>query len=310
MHYLLRIMLAFLLFGLILFQTIVLPLPEGYKAVITHFGKPDRIATEAGPHLKWPWPIDNAYFFDCRKKLYNTKFTQTLTKDKKSVILLSYIIWKINDPLKFLQSVGNIRNAEEKLEGMVSSSKNNVLGEYDLNNLVSTDPSLLKINEIEDKILKAVKKNANDNFGIDIENLGIKRLAYPEQNIEAIFKQMRAERDQYASKYRAEGRMQAAIIISETDLEVSKINAEAQKKSAEIKGEADREAAEIYANAHKKGRNFYKFTKSLEAVEKMSDKNSVFILRTDQAPFDALYGTSEEQNLLKDETIKDSTNDR
>ncbi len=294
MHYSLRIILAFLLFGLILFQTTVLPLPEGCKAVITHFGKPDRIATEAGPWLRWPWPIDDVYIFDCRKKLYNTKFTQTLTRDKKSIILLSYIIWQIEDPLKFLQSLGTAKNAEDKLDGMVSNAKNNVLGEYDLNNLVSTDPSSLKINEIEDKILLAVKDKSLVNFGIKIDKLGIKRLAYPEQNIEAIFKQMRAERDQYASKYRAEGRMQAAIIISNTKVEVSKINAEAQKKSAEIKGEADREAAEIYANAHKKGRDFYKFTKSLEAVEKMSDKNSVFILRTDQAPFDALYGTTNE----------------
>ncbi len=294
MNYILRILLAFLLLALILYQTMILPLPEGCKAVITHFGKPEKIATEAGPWLRWPWPIDDVYVYDCRKKIYNTRFTQTLTKDKKSIILLSYIIWKINDPLKFLQSVGNADSAEEKLEGMVSSAKNNVLGDYDLNNLVSTDPSTLKIDEIESKILESVKQNANDNFGITIDTLGIKRLAYPEQNIEAIFKQMRAERDQYASKYRAEGRMQAAIILSETEYEVSKINAEAKQKSAEIKGEADRQAAEIFANAHKKGRDFYKFTKSLEAIEKMADKNSVFILRTDQAPFDALYGTTNE----------------
>ena len=63
MHYSLRIILAFLLFGLILFQTIVLPLPEGFKAVITHFGKPDRIASEAGPSIRWPWPIDDCYIF-------------------------------------------------------------------------------------------------------------------------------------------------------------------------------------------------------------------------------------------------------
>ena len=294
MHYLLRIVLAFLLLGLILYQTIVLPVTVGFKAVITHFGNPSRIIEEPGPHFKWPWPIDNAYVFDCRKKLYNTKLTQTLTRDKKSIILESYIIWKINNPLTFLQSVGTIKNAEEKLDGMVNSSKSNILGDYNLNNLVSTDPSSLKIKEIESKILESVKKNSNDNFGIDIETLGIRRLAYPEQNIEAIFKQMRAERDQYASKYRAEGRMKASIILSETELEVSKINADAKKESAKIKGEADREAAEIYANAHKKGRDFYKFTKSLEAIEKMADKNSVFILRTDQAPFDAIYGKNNE----------------
>lgn len=294
MHYCLRIMLAILLFSLILFQTIVLPLPEGFSAVVTHFGKPERIITESGPHIIWPWPVDKAYLFDCRKKVYNTKFTQTLTRDKKSIILLSYIVWKIKEPLLFLQSVGNTRSAEEKLEGMVSSAKNNILGNYDLNNLVSTDSSLLKLSEIETKILDSVKSKALETCGIEIETLGIKRLAYPENNIEAIFRQMRAERGQYAAKYRAEGRKEAAIIKSKAELEVSKIIAEATKKSAEIKGEADREAAEIYANAHKKGKEFFKFIKSLEAIEKIADKNSVFILRTDQAPFDVLYGTANE----------------
>ncbi len=300
MHYLLRIMLAFLLLGLILYQTIVVPVPEGSKAIITHFGKPDVNALDSGPHLKWPWPIDDYYIFDCRKKMLsigNEKFTQVLTKDKKTIILEPYLIFKICDPLKFLQSIGssNVLAAEQRLQSIVYSSQNNVLGEYDLSNLVSTDPSSLKIKEIENKILEAVRQNIKNEYGIEIETLGIKRLAYPEQNIEAIYKQMRAERDQYASKYRAEGRMQAAIIISDTELEVTKINAEAKKKSAEIKGEADKEAAEIYANAHKKGKEFFKFKKSLEAIEEMSDKNSVFILRTDQSPFDAIYGNKDEK---------------
>ena len=299
MHYLLRIMLAFLLFGLILFQTIVLPVPESYKAVITHFGKPDRIANESGPHFKWPWPIDDYYLFDCRKKMLSIdkeRFTQVLTKDKKTVILEPYLIFRITDPLKFLQTIGStdLRAAENKLVSIVSSSQNNVLGGYDLNNLVSTNPSTLKIAEIEKKIFETVKQNVIDNYGIEIETLGIKRLAYPQQNIEAIYKQMRAERDQYASKYRAEGRMEASNILSNTELEVAKINAEAVKKSAEIKGQADKEAAEIFAEAHKKGRDFYKFTKSLEAIEAMTNKNSVFILRTDQPPFDTIYGKTNE----------------
>ena len=85
------------------------------------------------------------------------------------------------------------------------------------------------------------------------------------------------------------------MILSETEVEISKINAEATKKAAEIRGDADKEAAEIYANAHKKGREFYKYTRSLEAAEKMADKNSVLILRTDQAPFDALYGNQNDR---------------
>lgn len=290
MQFWLRLMLALLLLSLISFKAFILPLPEGYKAVVAHFGAPDRILEEPGAHLKWPWPIDSFYLFDCRNRIYNTRFTQTLTRDKKAVILLTYIVWKISRPLNFLQSVGTVANAEEKIEGLVSSSKNNVLGNYDLANLVSTDPAQLKLAEIEGKILEAVAERARESFGVEILSLGIKRLAYPENNIKAIFSQMRAERGQYAAKYRAEGRMQASIILSETDLEIASINAEAIKTSAEIKGKADREAAEIYAEAHKKGRDFYKFSRSLEALEKIVNENAVFILRSDQAPFDVFNG--------------------
>jgi membrane protease subunit HflC len=296
MQFWLRLLLAILLLGLISYKAFVLPMPEGYKAVIAHFGNPNRIVETPGAHLKWPWPIDSFYLFDCRNRIYNTRFTQTLTHDKKAVILLTYVVWHIRHPLTFLQAVGTVTNAEEKIEGLVSSSKNNVMGNYDLANLVSTDPGLLKLEEIEGKILEAVAEKARESFGVEIVSLGIKRLAYPENNVKAIFSQMRAERGQYAAKYRAEGRMQASIILSETDLEIARINADAIKTAAEIKGKADREAAEIYAEAHKKGREFYKFSRSLEALEKMVNENAIFILRSDQAPFDALNWKSADEN--------------
>ncbi len=292
MQFWLRLLLATLLLSLISYKAVVIPLPEGYKAVIAHFGDPNRIIETPGAHFKWPWPIDSFYLFDCRSRIYNTRFTQTLTRDKKAVILLTYIVWHISQPLTFLQSVGTTANAEDKIEGLVSSSKNNVLGNYDLANLVSTDPGQLKLEEIEQRILEAVAERARESFGVEIVSLGIKRLAYPENNVKAIFSQMRAERGQYAAKYRAEGRMQAAVILSETDLEIARINADAIKTAAEIQGKADREAAEIYAEAHKKGREFYKFSRSLEALEKMVNENAVFILRSDQAPFNVLNGNT------------------
>ena len=298
MKILLRVLLGVLLLSLLFFKAFILPLPEGLSAVITHFGEPTRTVTTPGAHFKWPWPIDGFYMFDTRNRVYNTQFTQTLTKDKKGIILLTYIIWNIQKPLRFLQSVGNPANAEKKIEGLVSSSKNNVLGNYNLSNLVSVNKEELKVTEIESKILTSVAERALKNFGVKISKLGIKRIAFPENNVSAIFKQMKAERAQYAAKYRAEGRMKASILLSETELEVTKINAAATKESAKIKGQADREAAEIYAEAHKQGKEFYKFTRSLEALEKMTDQNAVFIVRSDQPPFNVL---DESTNSKKEE---------
>lgn len=286
----LRIILGILILSFIFFKAAVISLPEGMNVVITHFGKPDRILSDAGAHLKYPWPIDKTYYLDARKRIYDTKFTQTLTKDKKSIILLTYVVWNISDPLLFLQSIKNVGNAEGKLEGLVSSAKNNILGNYELKNIVSTEKDDLKITEIEEQIMNSVKTRAQQKFGIAIEQVGIKRIAFPENNVSAIFNQMKAERGQYAAKYRAEGRMNAANIRSDTELQISKITAEAVKKASEIKGQADRKAAEIYAQAHSKGKDFYKLTKSLEALEAIVDKNAVMVIRSDKKPFDLLYG--------------------
>ena len=290
MQYWLRIILAVALLGLISYSMFAFPLHEGFKAVVTHFGEPTRTVSEAGLHLKWPWPIDKIYTLDCRKRVYNTKFTQTLTKDKRSIILLTYVVWQIDNPLVFLQSVGNIKNCEDKMEGLISSAKNNVLGNYELSNLVSTNPEQLKFKEIEENIKNATSETASKNFGIKILNLGIKRLAYPENNVMAIFNQMNAERAQYAAKYRAEGREEASMILSKTDLEIAKISADAVRQATEIKGEADKKAAEIYANANKQSAEFYKFSRSLEALETIVNNNAVFLLRSDQAPFNLLMG--------------------
>ncbi len=294
MQYWLRLVLAVSLLSLILVSMFSFTLDEGFQAVVSHLGEPVRVEKAAGLHFKWPWPVDKIYELDCRKKIYNTRFTQTLTKDKKSIILLTYIVWKIEDPLLFLQSVGDSSNAEDKIEGLVTSAKNNVLGNYELNNLVSTTKEDLKIDEIEKRVLEASGEKAKTSFGIEIVSLGIKRLAYPENNVLAVFNQMHAERGQYASKYRAEGRMQASIILSETDVEIAKINADAVRKSAEIKGDADRAAAEIYADAYRQGREFYKFNRSLEAVEAIVNNNAVFVLRSDQAPFNVLLEDKDE----------------
>jgi membrane protease subunit HflC len=277
-----------MILALLGFKAFIIPLHEGYAAVITRLGKPVKTISEPGPHFIWPWPIGKAYIFDARNRVYNTKFTQTLTKDKKSIILLTYIVWKIDDPLVFLQSVGNVINAERKLDSLVSSAKNNVIGGFELMNLVSTNAEQLKLKQIEDLIKGDVAASARENFGIGISELGIKRLAYPENNVAAIFDQMRAERNQSASKYRAEGRMKASMILSETELQIAEIKAEAGKKAALIKGQADREATEIIAKAHLEGKDYFKFIKSLEAATKMSGPGSVFMLRSDQPPFNTL----------------------
>jgi membrane protease subunit HflC len=294
MKLLLRILVGVLVLFFILFQSTTISLNEGFGAVVTHFGKPVRILKDAGLHFRWPWPVDNVYYFDSRKRIFNTRYTQTLTRDKRSIILMTYVVWQIENPLMVLQNLGDRKNVENKLDGLISSVKNNIMGNYDLDALVSTDPQRIKIDEIEEQILASVREKTKQKFGIKINQIGIKRLAFPKNNVAAIFSQMKAERGQYAAKYRAEGRMEAAKIRSDTELEVSKIIAEANKKSEEIKGDADSRVAQLYSRAHEKGRDFYKLKRTLESIEKLVDNNAVFIMRNDRPPFNILYEDRED----------------
>jgi len=278
---------GFILLGLA-FYAFTWQLREGDVAIRLNLGRAVDVVDTAGLHGKLPWPVDQIVFLDGRKRLLKTRHTEMLTRDKKNVILLSYVVWQISDPLRFYQSVGSVEAADTKLDGLVTNAKISVLGGYDLSALVSTNAEDLKTKEIEAAILSNVETNAIEKYGVRIEEVGFERLSLPESNTRFVFEQMRAERRQYAARYRAEGEREAEAIRSSTMLEVATIRAEANEKAAKIRGEAEAEAARIYAEAHSADPSFYQFTRSLESMDKVMSKKSHVVLRTDSPPFQLL----------------------
>lgn len=285
---LLRIGLALTVVGLIVSYSMYFDVSEANKAVVTRFGDPVRAIHEAGLAWKWPWPIERVHQIDVRRRLYNSPYTATLTRDQKNVILLSYAVWRVEDPLLFLQSLGTPEAAEQKLDGMVSASKNFHLGRYDLSALVSTTPGAIQTEQIEQAILGDVAPSALEKFGITIEQIGIKRIAYPEDNITTVLEQMRAERRAEAGKLRAEGEMEAQRIRDEVLVKSEEIRRQGREEAGKIRGQAEKEAAEIYARAHRLDPEFYRFWRSLEAIKKTLGSRATVILRTDQGFFDVL----------------------
>ncbi len=278
--------------GLILlglaFYAFTWQLREGSVAIRLRLGRAVDVVDAAGLHGKMPWPIDQVVILDGRRRILKTRHTEMLTRDKKNVILLSYVVWKISDPLRFYQSVGGVDAGDSKLDGLVTNAKISVLGGYDLSALVSTKNEDLMTEEIEAAILANVVTNAGEKYGVLIEEVGFERLSLPESNTRFVFDQMRAERRQYAARYRAEGEREAQSIRSSTMLEVAEIRAEANEKAARIKGEAEAEAARIYAEAHSVDPSFYRFTRSLDSLGKVLNEKSHVVLRTDSPPFTLL----------------------
>jgi len=258
---------------------------EGEAAVVTRFGDPVRVLEDAGLHWKAPWPIDDVARVDLRRRTFETGHAEMLTRDRKNVVLVGFAIWRVSDPLRFHKSVGSVDDAEEKLDGLITNAQIGVLGRFDLAALTSTNPDNLRTAEIETELLAATVGIAKERYGIDILTVGFQRLGLPEDNVAAVFKQMRAERRQFAARYEAEGAEDAARIRSETDLEAARIRAEGAEAAARIRGEAEAEAARIYADAHRTDPDLYRFVRSLDALDDVVGNDTTVILRTDSPPF-------------------------
>jgi membrane protease subunit HflC len=285
---LVRWVVALVIVTLIIASSVLVTVREGQVAVVTRFGAPLAVWREAGLHARWPWPIEHVWTIDGRHRLFNSRFAETLTRDKKNIVLRTFVVWSVGDPLTFLQAVGDLASAEDRLDGLVTNAKNAVLGRYELVALASTDPTRLQIPQIETDILTDVRATARERFGVEVHQVGLKQLGLPPETVPFVFEQMRTERRQFAARYRAEGEREAAALRSQTDLDAAKLRAEGAQKAAEIRARAEAQAARIYAEAQGRDPELYRFLRSLESLKTLLGKRTTVILRTDAAPFTLL----------------------
>ena len=136
-------------------------LRQGSAVIISRLGRPVTVVAQPGLHWKLPWPIDVANELDMRLRSFETRHTEMLTRDKKNIILLSYAVWQVKDPLLFYQSIGEVNRADEKLDGLITNAKIGVLGKYPLSALASVKSEDLKITEIEQELLQLTRPIAS-----------------------------------------------------------------------------------------------------------------------------------------------------
>jgi membrane protease subunit HflC len=274
----------------IVFNATAIIVTEGQTALVTRFGRPVRMAADAGLHWKLPWPIDSAIRLDMRRRVYETGLTEMLTRDKKNVIARTFVVWRIGDPLTFTQALGSEGAAGGKLDGLLANAAIGILGGHDLSALVSTNPSDLQMDRIEAELISSTAPVAMRSYGVAIEQIRLNRIALPEQNVSAVFDQMRAERRQFAAKFQAEGEREASRIRSEAELEAARIRAKGAEEEARIRGESAAQVAKTYADAHRIDPELYRFTRSLDSLDKLVTSNTSLVLRTDSEPFSLLQG--------------------
>ena len=284
----LRAVVGTLALAAIAFHAMAVVVTEGQTALVTRFGRPVRAASQSGLHWKLPWPIDSAIWLDMRRRVYETGLTEMLTRDKKNVIARTFVVWRVGDPLTFTQALGSEGAAGGKLDGLLANAAIGILGGHDLSALVSTNPADLQMDQVEAELLSSTAPVAMRSYGVAIEQIRLDRIALPEQNVTAVFDQMRAERRQFAARFQAEGEREASRIRSEAELEAARIRAKGAEEEARIRGESAAQVARTYADAHRNDPELYRFTRSLESLDKLVNGGTSLILRTDSEPFSLL----------------------
>ncbi len=257
---------------------------EKSHAVITQFGKPVSVLSEAGFYLKLPVPFQRANVLDKRILITNTRETELLTADKKNVLVSTYISWKIADPVRYLAALRNRDFAESRLAALVQSEIGSALGDRPFGTILGTAGDGASLAELEGSVERAVAGVAREDLGIEVVSLGVTRLIFPPQNLDSVFARMRAERARIARGHRSEGRAEAQKIAARAERERARIIADAEAKAAMLRGRGEAEAARIYAGAYEGHAEFYRFLRTLEAYKKVLNEKTTLVLPAD-SPF-------------------------
>ena len=278
----------------------VYALSETEQAILTQFGKPvGGPVTTPGLHLKVPF-VQVVNRFDKRWLEYDGDANQITTKDKKYIWVDTYARWRISDPLRFFQSVGDERGGQTRLDDIIDGQTRNAVASYDLIELVRSSNRTYQVTEElsgigaaeaavpiqtgREKIAAEILRKAAEitpQLGIELVDVRFKRINYVETVQQKVFERMISERKRIAERSRSEGQGRAAEIRGQMQRDVLAASSVGYKTAQELKGTADAKATQIYARAYGKDAEFYQFWRSLETLSQSLDEKSWLILSTD-----------------------------
>ena len=246
-------------------------------AIVLQLQEYKQTVSEPGLYFKLPL-IQDVVYYSKQLLVNDAEPAEVITLDKKSLLVDNYSMWRIVDPLKFLQTVRTLRGGSSRLDDIINSELRVELSRHNLIDVVTKTRE-----EIMKKVADQVRKKAGE-FGIAVQDVRIKRADLPSEIANSIFNRMRTERERIAKEYRSEGKEEATKIRAETDKEKVIILAQAYKQEQDIRGQGDARATKIYADAFNKDPEFYSFIRSMQAY-KNSFQSDTTILLSDESEF-------------------------
>ena len=261
---------------------------EREKALVLQFGQVRDVKEEPGLAFKLPF-IQNVVRYDDRILSLDTQPLEVTPLDDRRLQVDAFARWRVSDVVKFRQAVGEggVGTAESRLERILNVSVRQVLGSVTSGAVLSADRVGL-MNRIRDN---AISEAAN--LGVEVVDVRIKRADLPEQNLQATFERMKAEREREAADERARGAEAAQKVRATADRSAVEIVSEAQRDAEIIRGEADAQRNAIYAEAFGRDPEFFEFYRSLTAYERsLKGDNSTLVISPDSEFFDYLESGS------------------
>ena len=280
---------AALVVVLLLFSSLYSVAPNEYAAV-RQFGKIVKIEDTPGLKFKLPF-IQNIQMISKATMLYDVPLSDVITRDKKSMIADNYVLWRVNDPTKYIRTLDAIEvRAEERIEAAVYNSLKNVISSMSQDEVIEARG---------EKLTQMLTDEANSDigdYGIEVITAEIKSLDLPDDNKEAVYDRMISERQNIAASYTAQGEAEAQKIRNETDKTVTVMKANANKDAEILVAEGEAEYMKILQEAYntKDKEDFYSFTRALDAFQKsLSGGEKTIILDKDSELVRILYGRAE-----------------
>lgn len=233
------------------------------NVVVFRLGSIVKVEEKPGLHWKIPF-LDTARRFDVRvRTLESSAPDRYITREKKNVLVETFIKWRIADVSKFYVTVGgNLTRAETRLDQAINDALRAELGRHTVRDVISTERF---------RIMETLRARANEDasqYGAEVLDVRLKRVDLTQQVRDSVFRRMAAERKRVANELRSEGFAIAERIRAEAERERTVLLAEAYKKAQETRGEGDEKAAAIYNGTYALSPDFYSFYRSLEAYRK------------------------------------------
>lgn len=265
--------------ALIIIYTTFFTVQQTEIALVLQLGKPVRVIDHPGLQVKIPI-VQNVVIYDRRILDFEPPAEEVIASDQKRLIVDTYARFKIINPLLFYQSVGTEDAADTRLSSIISAAVRRVIGNVELQAVISSQRA---------NIMKQIRDEVNQegkNFGIDVVDVRLRRADLPQENEDAIYARMKAERQREAAQYRAQGAQQAQQIRADADRQRIEITADANRQSQILRGEGDAQSITIYADAYNKDPNFFAFYRSLQAYrDGLSGQGTTLVVSPDSEFF-------------------------